>query len=74
MICQQKIIEFYITNRKTYNHFLKFRCTIELSWNFFLKDTSAQVLLFSSKAPDVFLMSNLVVVVVLILFYFLNVT
>ena len=41
---------------------------------FFLKDTNAQVLLFSSKAPDVFLMSNLVVVVVLILFYFLNVT
>ena len=60
MICQQKIIEFYITNRKTYNHFLKFRCTIELYWNFFLKDTNAQVLFFFSKAPDVFLMSNLV--------------
>ena len=37
MICQQKIIEFYITNRKTYNHFLKFRCTIELYWYFFFE-------------------------------------
>ena len=40
------------SNRKTCNHFLKSRCISELSWNF-LKNTNAQVLLFSSRGPDV---------------------
>ena len=44
-------------NRKTCNHFLKFRCTLKLSWNF-LKNTNAQVLFSFSKAPDVILMSS----------------
>ena len=38
-------------------HFLKSRCTLELSQNF-LKNTNAQVLLFFSRAPDKFLMSR----------------
>ena len=41
---------------KTCNHFLKFRCITELSWNF-LRSTNAQVLLLSPKL-QVFLMSN----------------
>ena len=55
----EKIIELYITklgsNRKTCNHFLKSRCISELSWNF-LKNTNAQVLLFSPEL-QMFLMS-----------------
>ena len=35
-------------NRKTCNHFLKSKCISELSWNF-LKNTDAQVLLFSTR-------------------------
>ena len=44
-------------NKITCNCFLKSRCIIELSWNV-LKNTSAQVLLFFSKAPDAYLMSS----------------
>ena len=35
-------------NRKAHNHFLNSRCISKLSWNF-LKNTNAQVLLFSPK-------------------------
>ena len=44
-------------NKITCNCFLKSRCITELSWNV-LKNTSAQVLLFFSKAPDAYLMSS----------------
>ena len=44
-------------NRKTCIHFLKSRCTTELSWNF-LKNKNAQVLLLFSKVPNVFLVNS----------------
>ena len=39
---------------KNCSHFSKSRCISELPWNF-LKNTNAQVLLFSSRVPDMFL-------------------
>jgi len=51
MIGQQKNNRFLLSpklpfiRKKTCNHFLKFICISELSWNF-LKNTNAQVLLF----------------------------
>ena len=49
--------EAVLTYRKTCNHFLKFRCITELSWNI-LENTNAQVILFFPEASDVFLMSS----------------
>ena len=51
-LVNRKIIELYITklgfNRKTCNHFLKSRCISEIYWHF-LKNTNAQVFLFSPE-------------------------
>ena len=45
-------------NRKISNHFLKPRCVSELSWNSLTNTNAHVLLLFFSRAPDVFLMSS----------------